>query len=47
MLKWQKRMLYSKKQIRLEERWTKPTDLLTHFKITRSDGNALLKNSNP
>jgi len=40
-------MLSSRKPTRLEERWTKPIDLLTPFKITKSDGKPLLRNSNP
>jgi len=40
-------MLSSRKPTRLEERWTKPIDLSTPFKITKSDGKPLLRNSNP
>lgn len=46
MHKWQTREHSKKKPTRPEERWIKPIDLLTLYKIIRSDGRQVPKNSN-
>ena len=38
-------MLYKRKPPEQERRWTRPTDLLTHSKITKRDGSRMLMTS--
>jgi hypothetical protein len=45
MLKWQRRMLFKRELPRQERRWTRQTDLLTLYRITKNVGLRVPMNS--